>query len=323
VARNYSYGALVLAAGRRGDARAALSTIGAELGSDLAARCVLGIGGDAIDPTIVMAARGTSGTEIVHVMPRQPGAAMPAVPSDLIDLLAGCDRVDVLASAPVDGTPRVLPRSMAWSYRVGAIDHRKRRAGDSSGIRAKRVVVSAAEPPDWLGLPRLIGRTHGAGQGVEVELRGPSATPARVLAEIADATVVEIDAHGLVDAAIPEASFLALTPDADGSYALTAGDLRGRQLSGAPLVILAACRSALVAPRSHEAWSLPAAFVAAGARAVIASPTPIDDLTAEAFFQDLQRRVRSGVSPAVALRDTRMAWPAAPASWFDDLLVFE
>ncbi|HEX7841838.1 MAG TPA: CHAT domain-containing protein, partial [Kofleriaceae bacterium] len=122
-----------------------------------------------------------------------------------------------------------------------------------------------------------------------------------------------------------DASFLMLSPDSDGHYALTAAAIRRQPLYRHPIVILAACHAAATAPYRHEAWSLPAAFVAAGARAVIASTDVIDDEAAGAFFDDVRARIERGTSPAIALRDARAAWLAAhpDAAWVRSLMVFQ
>jgi CHAT domain-containing protein len=180
-------------------------------------------------------------------------------------------------------------------------------------------VVGDVEPPPALELPRLATwSTSGE------LLSGAAATPSRVLAAIGTAAEVTIHAHGLIDVALPEASFLALSPDPEGRFALTTGDVRKAHFTTSPLIVLAACRSASAAPVWHETWSLPAAFVLAGARAVIASAAPIPDRDAPAFFDAVRDRVRTGASVAVALRDVRRQWLAdRRADWARDVIVFE
>jgi len=116
-----------------------------------------------------------------------------------------------------------------------------------------------------------------------------------------------------------------LSPDSDGGYALTASAIRTTRLRGRPIVILAACHAARAATYRHEAWSLPAAFIAAGARAVIASTEVIDDASAGAFFDDVRARIERGASAATALRDARSAWQAVhpDAAWVRSLMVFQ
>ena len=100
------------------------------------------------------------------------------------------------------------------------------------------LVVADVEPPASLGLPHLASWSHEAA----TTLLGPAATPARVLAAIGQARDVTIHAHGFANQG--DASYLALSPDPNGQYALTAREVSRAKLASAPLVILAACESA-------------------------------------------------------------------------------
>ena len=154
--------------------------------------------------------------------------------------------------------------------------------------------------------------------------RRVTATPARVLAEIADATEIELHAHGLIDLGLSDASVLALSPDASGRFALSARDVARASLRGRPTVILGACRAAQAAAWRHEPWGLPLAFITAGASAVYASPAPIGDADAGPFFAAVLARVRDHQSPARALRDERMRVLSQDAgNWVRQLLVFQ
>ena len=90
-------------------------------------------------------------------------------------------------------------------------------------------------------------------------------------------------------------------------------------------MVLAACHAATAAAYRHEAWSLPSAFLAAGARAVIASTDIISDADAGAFFDDLRARIQRGTAPDTALRDARSVWLAEhpAAAWTRALMVFQ
>jgi hypothetical protein len=74
----------------------------------------------------------------------------------------------------------------------------------------------------------------------------------------------------------------------------------------------------------HEPWGLPMAFIEAGARAVIASAAPIPDGQAGPFFEALLQRTRAGATPAIALREQRLAALKEPSmAWTRDLMLFE
>jgi hypothetical protein len=242
------------------------------------------------------------------------------VPKSVRDKLQGCPSIKVFAPAPVHGTPSLLPPDLAWSYRFGG-DAR----ADQGRAPPHRVLVSDVEPPASLGLPKLLPWKSAPGADApSAWLRGTTATPDRVLAELRDATEVEIHAHGLVDLAVSDASLIALSPDESGRYALTAGAIRATRMNARPVVVLAACRAARVAPFDHEPWSLPLAFIKSGARAVLASPSPIRDADAAAFFDAVLTRIRAGASPAAALRDERLAWLSRGANpWVREVLLFD
>jgi hypothetical protein len=310
---------LVLDAGRAGDWRRAWKLLGDEAGFVPAARCALGV---AVEDRMSLAVvRDAAGVDHGVFNAAYPGPAIDAatlIPAAIRDSLRGCPAVEVIARPPVQGLPGLLPVELAWSYRAAARVGTEPIAGPS-----RRVVVSEVEPPAALGLARLL--PWRSTSQPDIVLKGPAATPARTLAEMASASFIEVHAHGMVQATVSDASFLMLSPDASGDYALTAGAIRRQPLRGRPIVVLAACHAAATATYRHEAWSLPAAFLTAGARAVIASTDVISDADAGAFFDDLRTRIEQGVSPAIAMREARSSWLAShpAASWTRSLMVFE
>jgi hypothetical protein len=58
---------------------------------------------------------------------------------------------------------------------------------------------------------------------------------------------------------------------------------------------------------------------------VLAATVEIPDLEAAAFFNAVRERMRSGKSPAEALRDERVQWLRAGrgTKWLDSVLLFE
>jgi hypothetical protein len=138
---------------------------------------------------------------------------------------------------------------------------------------------------------------------------------------MATAAYVELHVHGLVDLGRAEASFLALSPEPDGRFALTAADLRRARLAAAPVVVLAACRAAAATPLVNRRWSLPDAFLAAGARTVIAAAVPIPDDQAAAFFASLRARLAAGATPGGRGRRRAGRWPRAVAGRGDGVRV--
>ena len=307
-------------AGHAGEWEQAVAWISGELERAAPAGCLLAAGGQ--DERILFVARGRDGVlrgEYQGGRTRPLQDEVPAVPAALLASLRGCDEVPVLAEPTLSGRPRLLPADVAFSYLAPGA---KAPSGAKPGA-SHRVVVSDVEPPASLGLPRLMPWSRDAEPG-EVHLRGASATPGAVLSEMEDATEAELHVHGLFNAGLSDASFLALSPDAGGRYALTAADIQGHPLRGAPLVVLAACDANVGAWRYHSVWSLPAAFVRAGARAVIAPTSKVPDVEAAAFFRDVLERARKDGSPAAALRGARQEWlRRGQAPWVEEVVVFE
>jgi len=307
-----SYATLAVAAGKRGDAAAMFALLGEELKVSARASCVLGLVLD--DRDVVVVARDGAGKSIVDTYERAPSELVgeKIVPGRVIDALKACPDVDVIARPPFHGLARILPDDIAWRY----LTPRARPVGESTG---SSLVIADVEPPKSLGLPRLSSWTTTDA----TVMSGPTATPSRVLAAIGSAKDVLINAHGLADSG--EASYLALSPEADGRYALTAAQVERAKFASNPLVILAACEAAKAAPVFHELWSLPASFITAGARAVVAPTSAIPDSDAAAFFGELRSRALGGQPLAVVLRDLRKKWLVAPNTnfWVRDVVVFE
>jgi tetratricopeptide (TPR) repeat protein len=320
-----SSSSLVTEAGRVGDFPRALELMAEQLETPLPTRCALAV--SVHGERTVLVAKGPGGEIRGHYekarrenFAREDSSRL--VPEALRQLLSPCERVDVLAWPPVLGRTDLFPPDVAWSFRMGQV-----KPAPAASAR-QRLVVSSVEAPSLLRLPRLPGWTpppEPEPTPLKV-LTGLEATPSRVLDGMKTATEIEIHAHGLVDTSISDASLVVLSPEAgDGRYALTADAVREQKLTGAPLVFLAACSAGRSASSAtFEPYSLPAAFIGAGARTVLASTVDIPD-AAGRFFDGVRQRIRAGSSPAVALRDERLKWLSrdARASWTRHLLLIE
>ncbi len=307
----WAYSALVDDAGARGDRAQALADALAERGLADPGGCLLMVSLD--DDRVTTVARGADGALRGHHA--CTGRVLTAdadvlVPSAVRAALAACAAVQVIARPPLHGRADLLAPTTAWSF-LGRGQPPAARAGDA-------LIIRDAAPPAALGLPRVGARA--VEQPGDRVVAGAEATPARVLAAMATAAYVELHVHGLVDLGRAEASFLALSPAPDGRFALTAADLAHARLTAAPIVVLAACRAAAATPLVNRRWSLPDAFLAAGARAVIAAAVPIPDDQAAAFFGALRARLAAGASPAAAVAAERAA---GPEPWRAEVMVFE
>jgi len=321
-ARADAYAVLALDAATAGDEPRTLEVIAEELGLPLPARCAVGITSD--DGRLITVVRDVDGADhgarpSARRARADAAAAPPAIPAALARTLAGCPRVQVMAPAALQGQPRVLPRELPWSYTTSA---RGRFTPPDTAPRAPRaLLVANVTPPNYLPLPPLAIQPPAG--GATTTLSGLEATPARVLAAMATATEIQFHTHALLDVGVSDASHLVLAPDASGRYALTAEAIRTIRLVGHPVIVLMACHSAQGARYQHAPWSLPDAFLAVGARAVVAAATAIPDAGSGAFFTRLLAAVRAGADPAVALRDLRLAPESRAGSWVDDIVLFE
>ena len=315
-ARLYSYTSLMLDAGKRGDFNGALRLFIEEGRWPSLPPCSLWMAAD--DERLLVIAVGADR----RAEGRYDGARRKPVtdetglvPAELLAVARSCPAVKVVARPPLEGRPDLLPMDVAWSEVV-------RGAPAPPPSTGPRVVIASPEPPASLRLPVL--RSAPPDEAGQLRLEGRAATPTRALEAMRRASLVEIHAHGLLAPESPDASYVALSPEPSGRFALTAADVRKARLDGHPLVLLAACHSAETTTLLDEGYGLPKAFIEAGARGVLAVVAPIPDVESEPFFRPLIARLQSGAPAAASLREARVAWHQAHgASWADSVLLFE
>jgi CHAT domain-containing protein len=134
-------------------------------------------------------------------------------------------------------------------------------------------------------------------------LTGEGASRSAFLRELPDADVVHFAGHAIADAEMPDYSRLLMSPDPDRRGNVYAHELERVPLPRAPVVVLAACETAAGrTSRSEGTISLARAFIVAGARDVIATLWPIDDMASQPLFVAFHRELRRGQPPAEALR---------------------
>jgi len=133
-------------------------------------------------------------------------------------------------------------------------------------------------------------------------LLGCAPTPSALRTNAADAELLHIATHGLVDARRPRLSALVLTPDAmpldDGAVQLP--DILDMRLH-AHLVVLSACdtSSGRLLP-GEGVLGLAQAFLQAGAESVVASYWRVSDGSTVSFMQSFYRHLLSDRLPAAA-----------------------
>jgi cellulose synthase operon protein C len=187
------------------------------------------------------------------------------------------------AQAPPVGTPPTSAPAPALLVSDPTLDLR--------GARLEAAAVAQA----------LVGGGH-----VTHELRGMGATHAGVLERLDRVWLFHYAGHARPG---PREGLDGSLPLALGTRLLVADVLA---LDRVPQrVVLSSCEAALV-PEAEGGLSLAHAFVLAGARAVVASTRPVDDLAARALVASLYRQgfADPGRDPAEALRDAQLALAA-------------
>lgn len=255
----------------------------------------------------------------LHVRRPSPGLTLEEL-AQLTEPIAravapGCARLSVFASYPLHGRTGWIPDDIAWAYSGGGTQH------GPSGTQG--LVVRDVATPTSLGLPRLATWDDSVRPN-DAELKGDAATPQRVLEAMQTASFVELHVHARVNPADADTAALVLAADDAGQFTLSAKTLGETRLKNDPVVLLAACRASTVAPFLHEPWSLPRAFLHAGASAVIAAPVDLPDAEARSFFRAVTDRVRAGQDAATAVRDERLHFlQQRHAPWVRTVLVFD
>ncbi|CAL9440053.1 hypothetical protein SUDANB145_02227 [Streptomyces sp. enrichment culture] len=128
-----------------------------------------------------------------------------------------------------------------------------------------------------------------------IELIGPKATPNSLLELTAGARYVHVAAHGSHSQEAPWFQCLYLNPPEDGSDGrLFAHEVLRADLRSVDLVTLSACESGLGRfDITDNLRGLPAAFLLAGARAVVGCLWPVRTEVATFFFSELHRDLAS------------------------------
>jgi CHAT domain-containing protein len=165
---------------------------------------------------------------------------------------------------------------------------------------------ASADYPELPGAKREMEQIEGRFKG-SVALMGGKATPQGFRnAEPSQFAMIHFAAHAEANPQSPLESAVILSKEGD-NYKLYARDIAGLQLS-ADLVTLSACRSAGARAYGGEglvgfAW----AFLQSGAHAVIAGLWDVNDSTSSTVMEKLYDGLASGMTPAAALHQAKLA----------------
>lgn len=157
----------------------------------------------------------------------------------------------------------------------------------------ERARVVATAPADVVA----IAGEEAHEQAVRMALTGPT-------------RLVHFAAHAEVDAVDPERSAVLLAPADGDDGRLQAREVVGLDLDGA-VVLLASCEGATGETGAEGVVGLAEAFLQAGARAVVASTTPVEDGAAAAAFGTVHEALATGVRLDEAVRTALVEHPAA------------
>jgi tetratricopeptide (TPR) repeat protein len=164
----------------------------------------------------------------------------------------------------------------------------RRQGGEAPDLREALVVADPnGDLPSAVAEVNAVERTLATTWKV-VRLEGAAATRDAVLVGLSRARIVHYAGHAEVDPSVELSSALVLS----GQARIQLGDLLA--LPSVPeLAVLSACEAARTADQHPSLMGLGQAFVAAGARAVIAPTRPIADAFARAFARGFYGALQS------------------------------
>jgi CHAT domain-containing protein len=160
------------------------------------------------------------------------------------------------------------------------------------------------------------GELHLEGPEQEVErlvelfptlaLKGEEATETALKSSAADADILHISAHGVLNVDLPIFSHVLLAPDGSNDGLLEIHEVYELELSRTELVVMSACKTQRGRQsRGDDIISLNRAFIYAGSPSVIASLWSVDDLTTRDFMDRFYTALAQGRSKAEALQEAR------------------
>jgi CHAT domain-containing protein len=185
----------------------------------------------------------------------------------------------------------------------------------------------AFDPRHYPQLPRLAASNAEAAEAAALYpgsqlLRGELATRSAFLEGAENHRLIHFAGHALLHP-VPHLSRLLLAPGyGSDSGALYADEIAHHPLNHTELVVLSACRTVADGGQRENLTGLAAAFLAAGAPAVVASLWNVDDRPTRQLMHQFHLAFRQGSDPATALRTAQSALltdtdPSlrSPAAW--------
>jgi len=195
-------------------------------------------------------------------------------------------------------------------FHIHRLDYASDRSVTASAAAPVHEIVAVTAPPEP-GLPQL--------SAAETEIENlkksfpgsvvkavPQVTETELRRLIAQANVVHIAAHAELIPENPGFARLRLGADAHNDGALEASEIASLALPHVELVVLGACGSATQAPpapgqSAHASNALASAFLAAGAKSVVATLWPIDDASTAELMLHFYTALAKGKTKPEAL----------------------
>jgi len=179
---------------------------------------------------------------------------------------------------------------------------------DDVALRVPRSVAAIALPPSTA---MALAALPAAGQELAevsqsyaraTRIAGADATVSAVVQAAAGADVIHIAGHTEREPGIGEAALVFA-----GGHRMSWRTIAASRLASRPVVVLAACETLRV-PQSAQtfAMSLGGGFLAAGARDVVGTLTPVADNDARQLFRQIHRHLASGLDVASAVRQAQL-----------------
>ena len=198
---------------------------------------------------------------------------------------------------PFDGEPLGLHRTLTYLPSASVLQWRP--TGAPRPLPERILVVG--NPTLDLPAAREEATVIAAQFADPVLLLEDQATEAAVRARIADAPLVHLATHGLLDAESPLNSAVALA----GGETLSVYELMLLRLQ-ARLVVLSACSTAQgETTGGDDVLGLTRGLLAAGAQAALVSLWPVEDRSTAVLMGEFYRQLKEGAAPAEALHDAQ------------------
>ncbi|RYG66106.1 CHAT domain-containing protein, partial [bacterium] len=123
-----------------------------------------------------------------------------------------------------------------------------------------------------------------------------------------DKRVLHLAAHGVLDSARPDQSYIQLSPEGDDNGRLGVGEILGIDLNRVDLVTLSACQTALGEgnPDGTEISSLAQSFSTAGTPSVVASLWNVEDNSTAQLMETFYGALADGLPKGVALQKAQV-----------------